>query len=75
MVAFSVRSCPIFQPVAFADVLLFAEKSLASKFRQGFPGSLDSSPFLLPADGTTLRHLYVFKQSGQIVLKSMPQFV
>lgn len=38
-----------------STVMLFAEKSLASKYRRSFPGSLDSAPFLLPAEGTTLR--------------------
>jgi len=38
-----------------SDILLFAEKSIAPRFRRGFPGSLDSAPFLLPAEGTSLR--------------------
>lgn len=36
-------------------VMLFAEKSLASKFKRGFPNSLDSAPFILPAEGASLR--------------------
>jgi LysR family transcriptional activator of nhaA len=34
---------------------LFAAPALAAKLRKGFPSSLDGAPFLLPADGSSLR--------------------
>jgi LysR family transcriptional activator of nhaA len=37
-------------------VTFMAAPSLAATLRKGFPGSLDGAPFLLPVDGTTLRH-------------------
>jgi len=37
-------------------VSLFAAPQLAVRYRKGFPASLDDAPFLLPTEGTTLRH-------------------
>ncbi|MFC1639333.1 transcriptional activator NhaR [Gemmatimonadota bacterium] len=37
-------------------VTFMATAPLVSDLRKGFPHSLDGAPFLLPADGTTLRH-------------------
>ena len=36
-------------------VTFFAAESLAVRFRQRFPASLDGAPFLLPVEGSTLR--------------------
>src|SRR6185436_10368321 len=36
-------------------VTLFAAPKLAAKYRRGFPRSLDTAPFLLPGETTTLR--------------------
>jgi LysR family transcriptional activator of nhaA len=38
-----------------AGVSLFATPALARAYHSGFPGSLDGAPFLLPAEGLTLR--------------------
>ena len=38
-----------------SDILLFAEKDLARRYRRGFPASLTGAPFLLPVEGTVLR--------------------
>jgi LysR family transcriptional regulator, transcriptional activator of nhaA len=37
------------------DILLFASAKLATKYRRGFPRSLDGAPFLLPTRNTTSR--------------------
>lgn len=37
------------------DVLLFASRQLAAKYRRGFPRSLDGAPFLLPTRNTSSR--------------------
>lgn len=37
------------------DITLFAVPALATKHRRRFPAGLDGAPFLLPADGTSLR--------------------
>ena len=37
------------------EVLLFASRQLAAKYRRGFPRSLDSAPFLLPTRNTSSR--------------------
>ncbi len=37
-------------------VTILASAPLAAAFRKGFPHSLDGAPFLLPAEGTTLRN-------------------
>ena len=37
-------------------VTFMAAAPLVADLRKGFPRSLDGAPFLLPADGTTLRH-------------------
>ncbi len=37
-------------------VTFMAAPPLVTAFRKGFPHSLDGAPFLLPAEGTTLRH-------------------
>lgn len=34
---------------------IFGAKSLAARFRRGFPRSLDGAPFLMPTDNTVLR--------------------
>jgi len=36
-------------------VTLCASKELASRYRRGFPGSLDGAPFLLPSESTSVR--------------------
>jgi LysR family transcriptional activator of nhaA len=36
-------------------VSVFAEPALGARYREGFPGSLDGAPFLLPTEGTALR--------------------
>ena len=36
-------------------ISFLAAGRLATTYRRGFPGSLDAAPFLLPAEGTTLR--------------------
>lgn len=38
-----------------SDILCFGEKSLAAKYKKGFPPSLDGAPILLPSIGTALR--------------------
>lgn len=38
-----------------SSVGFFAAPALAKSYRKGFPGSLDGAPFLLPAEGLTLR--------------------
>lgn len=38
-----------------SDVTLFATGDVARSCKNGFPGSLDGKPFLLPVDGTPLR--------------------
>ncbi|HYG67291.1 MAG TPA: LysR substrate-binding domain-containing protein, partial [Anaeromyxobacteraceae bacterium] len=38
-----------------SEVVLFAAPHLASRYRRGFPGSLDGAPMLLPGEGTALR--------------------
>jgi len=37
-------------------VTFMAAGKIASRLRKGFPRSLDNAPFLLPLEGTTLRH-------------------
>lgn len=38
-----------------SPVSIFGAADLAGRYREGFPGSLDGAPFLLPADDTALR--------------------
>lgn len=38
-----------------SDVVIMGTKELASKYRRGFPSSLDGAPFLLPLDNCVLR--------------------
>lgn len=38
-----------------SDVAIMGTKELATKYSQGFPGSLDGAPFLLPTNSTLLR--------------------
>lgn len=38
-------------------VTLFAPKKQAKKFRDGFPGSLDGAPFVMPTENTALRRM------------------
>lgn len=38
-----------------SDITLFAREDLAARFREGFPGSLDGAPILLPTAHTALR--------------------
>jgi LysR family transcriptional activator of nhaA len=38
-----------------SGVQLLATKQLATKYRRGFPRSIDGAPMLLPAEGTSLR--------------------
>ena len=40
-----------------SGIVLFAVDSLARKYRRNFPASLQTAPFLLPAEGTALRGL------------------
>jgi LysR family transcriptional regulator, transcriptional activator of nhaA len=39
-----------------SDVVFFGAKRLVSKYRSGFPESLDGAPILLPTEGSVLRH-------------------
>src|SRR5205085_368749 len=36
---------------------LFATRTLANKYRKGFPRSLDGAPLLLPTEGSTVRRM------------------
>lgn len=38
-----------------SPILLMGEPALAARYRDGFPGSLDDAPLLLPRSGTALR--------------------
>ncbi len=40
-----------------SGIMLFAAEPLARKYRRNFPASLQTAPFLLPAQGTALRGL------------------
>lgn len=40
-----------------SQIQLFGTAKLASKYRKGFPGSLDGAPFLLPTENTSVRRL------------------
>lgn len=42
-------------PLGECGVSVLAIPSLAERFREGFPSSLDGAPVLLPTEGTTLR--------------------
>jgi LysR family transcriptional regulator, transcriptional activator of nhaA len=37
------------------DVTVYGAASIAGRYRNGFPGSLDGAPFLLPGEGSALR--------------------
>ena len=39
-----------------SDVAIVGSKSLANKYRRGFPGSLNGAPFILPTEDSILRH-------------------
>ena len=57
-------------------VLIFGTPSLAKKYRNGFPGSLNEAPFLLPTEGTALRRsLDEWFQKRHIVPKVVGEFV
>jgi len=40
-----------------STLTIFGAPDLARSYREGFPGSLDGAPFLLPTDNTSLRRL------------------
>lgn len=42
--------------LGWSDLVFFGEKHLVKKYGIGFPESLDGAPFLLPAEGSVLRH-------------------
>ena len=57
-------------------VIMFGTPSLAKKYRDGFPRSLNEAPFLLPTVGTALRRsLDEWFQNRHIVPKVVGEFV
>jgi LysR family transcriptional activator of nhaA len=38
-----------------SSITFFAAPNIATRYRQGFPGSMDGAPFLLPLEGSSLR--------------------